>query len=102
MTFFSRVDPADLALQIGELLHHLRHEIGFAEMCRGENVLGLDACGLANRAGDGLDAPRLLEVIAELLLELQVGQLFEALLQSLASIGLVEEPGIGEPGVGYE
>ena len=31
-----------------------------------------------------------------------MGELFETLIQPLASIGLVEEPGIGEARVGHE
>ena len=52
--------------------------------------------------GDALDALRLVEIVAELLLELQMRELLEALLELLAAVGLVEELRVGEAGVGDE
>ena len=119
ITFFAGVDAADLSLQIGEFLHHLRDQIGLAELrrdqCSAAALCGAAALGgvsvrfrrrgrrryidrryVQDLRGDGGDALRLLEVVAELLLKLQVRELVEALLELLLAIGLVEELRVGE------
>jgi len=55
-SFFTGVDAADLPLQVGELLHHLRDEIGLTEVRRLACVGGFDPRLFADRRGDRFDA----------------------------------------------
>ena len=91
IAFFARVDAADLSLQIGELLHHLRDEIGLAEL-RG----GVDVRMIGDRLRDGDDSVALLAIVAELLLKLQMRELLEPLFEFFLAIGLIEKLGVGK------
>ena len=91
IALFARVNAADLSLQIGELLHHLGDEIGLAEP-RG----GIDVRVIEDRVRDRGDAFRLLAIVAELLLKLQVLELFEPRFEFFSAIGVVEKLGVGK------
>ena len=97
LAFLASVDAADAPLQLGELLDHLGDEIGLAEARRGERVL-VAAHGL----DDLDDALGLGAVVAELLVELQVRELLDAILERAAAVGLVEKLRVGEARVGDE
>src|SRR5581483_7286258 len=89
ISLFPRVDAADLALQIRELLHHFGDEVGLAEARGGQRIFVA-----AKVADDALDALRLLRIVAELLLELEMLELFEAIGELPLAIRLVEELGV--------
>ncbi len=96
LSFLARVDAADLSLQIGELLHHLGDEIGFAQSSGRDDIAVIDFQLRTDRRGDPLDPFRLLQVVAELFLELQMGELLETVGERLAPVGLVEERRVRE------
>ena len=71
-------------------------------MCSGDDVVLLRADGHADRRGDRFDPLRLLGVVAQLFLKLEMGQLLDPIGQRLAAIGLVEKLRVGEARVGDE
>src|SRR5258708_8903734 len=80
-SFLTRVDAADLPLQVREFLHHLRDEVGLAEVRRLAGLAGVGPYFRTDRRRDLFDAARLLRIVADLRVELEVRTLLETLRQ---------------------
>ena len=98
-----RVEPADDALQLGELLHQLGRQIGLAQVRGLEDDAGTNraACaanGFADQTAQLLHATGLVVVAAEVLLEGHRLQHRHAIAQRDLLIGLPEKARIVEAG----
>ena len=99
----ARVKAADNSLQFGKFLDQFGGQIGFRQQRGFVNYAGpnrhaalLDLFG--QRTGHALHAHRLVVVAAEIFLESDVAQPFDALAQSLLLVRLPEKAGIVEAG----
>ena len=92
------VEAAHDALQVGELAHHVGHEVRLHEPCRTHEhpVEVREAEARGELLGEVLNAARLLQVVAERLLELEPAKPREAVLELRLPVVVPEEARVRE------
>jgi hypothetical protein len=86
-------------LEASELGHQLGDKVGLAQVCGAlghGQILAAEAEGLADHGHQGVQAARLVQHRAQLLLEGERAQARQKAFQRLAEIVLKEEPGVGK------